>query len=272
MAFCSGPGPEPPTGPGALAAVCRLLSELFTEAPGVGVCEDGPTRPPTPLAGGPDEEEMSRVAGGSALLCCLDFLPKRNDMAEVARRGQRRRQWCTRAAQGRIRPAGKWAWKVACGAGSGCRRAAAVGAGGNCGGWWTGGRGSMSSAATGSACAGVHVLRGGGRGRRSGRERRDGERRAGGCCGCGVRRADGGRCLFLGRRWRDANAAKVNDRHEMRFLVLYKTPDTHTHGDSAPGSLREHSTLPAAIRRGALLPWFQTRLRWWPHHQHSMFS
>jgi hypothetical protein len=82
IAFCSGPGPEPPTGPGALPVAWRLLSELLTDAPGVGVWDDGPTRPPAPFAGGgPDEEEMSRVAAGSALFCCLDFFPKRNDMA-----------------------------------------------------------------------------------------------------------------------------------------------------------------------------------------------
>jgi hypothetical protein len=118
-AFCSDPGPEFSVGPefsigpefsvgpGALPMGCKLLSELLTDAPGVGVWDDGPRRLPAPAAGGPDEEEMSRVAGGSALLCCLDFFPKRKDMMD--------------GAQSCIRPADNGCgYPATCGAGSGC--------------------------------------------------------------------------------------------------------------------------------------------------------
>lgn len=72
---------------------CSELRELFTLPLGVDVfvCGWGPGRPLSlsrggPFGGaawgpGPCEEVISRVAEGSALLCCLFFLPNRNDMA-----------------------------------------------------------------------------------------------------------------------------------------------------------------------------------------------
>jgi len=84
-------------GSGAVAFpwLLRELNELFTLLPGVGVCDCdcGPgrffstSRMAPPLGGaptggaGPWEEVVSRVAAGSALDCCLFFLPKRKDMA-----------------------------------------------------------------------------------------------------------------------------------------------------------------------------------------------
>lgn len=85
-AFCSGAV--------ALPWLLRELNELFTLLPGVGVCDCGPGRffsasrmapplgaAPTGGGAGPWEEVISRVAAGSALDCCLFFLPKRKDMA-----------------------------------------------------------------------------------------------------------------------------------------------------------------------------------------------
>lgn len=80
------------------------LRELFTLAPGVGVWDvcGAPrgfsgSRAPAPFAvgicePGPADDEISLVAGGSALGgCCLFFLPKRNDMATGVRWLRRQR-------------------------------------------------------------------------------------------------------------------------------------------------------------------------------------
>lgn len=85
---------------------CRELKELLTLPPGVEFCGWGPgrfvstSRGPAPLAGAgagagwPCEDDISRVAAGSAFGCCLFFLPKRKDMAPVQALGQWRGRKC----------------------------------------------------------------------------------------------------------------------------------------------------------------------------------
>lgn len=85
------------SGLAVVAGFWREFSELLTLLPGVGVCVVGPPRafsgslPESPLAVGikepcPCDEDISRVAAGSAVFWCFFDFPNKNDMAG-SRRG-----------------------------------------------------------------------------------------------------------------------------------------------------------------------------------------
>lgn len=107
---------------------CRELNELFTLPPGVEVWVWGPGRlfstsrraPPLAAAGagaaGPCDEVISLVAGGSAFVCCLFFLPKRKDMAPIQASEQCTGRWCQSSTHSAgdgsgVRPSGSCARK-----------------------------------------------------------------------------------------------------------------------------------------------------------------